>query len=38
MQFPDCGKSNTRTSSGIFLKKMPPLTLLARASESEELH
>jgi hypothetical protein len=38
MQFPNCSKSKTRTSSGIFLKKMPPLTLLAGASELEELH
>jgi hypothetical protein len=34
----NCNKSKTRTSSGIFLKKMPPLTLLARASELEGRH
>jgi len=37
MQFPNCSKSKTRTLSGTFFKKMPPLTLLARASELEEL-
>jgi hypothetical protein len=34
----NCNKSKTRTSSGIFLKKMPRLMLLTRASKSEELH
>ncbi len=38
MQFSDCNKSKPGTSSGIFLKKMQPLMLLVRASESEELH
>jgi len=37
MQFSDCRKSKPRIPSGIFIKKMPRLTLLARASESEEL-
>lgn len=34
----NCCTSKPRTASGIFLKKMPPMTLPVRASELEELH
>jgi len=38
MQFPNCSNSKPKTSSGIFLKKMPRLTHPSGASELEGLH
>jgi hypothetical protein len=37
MRFSNSNASKPRTSSGIFLKKMPSAIVLARASKLEEL-